>query len=88
MTNDETLSLGKDEILGQFISELDGADNSRAVIDSYCQRHPHLADKLRDMAAMHNVLEELPDDADDAVPARLGSAIFVSAARSHAAVWA
>jgi hypothetical protein len=46
------------EILGRCLEDLGGAADKAAVVADYCARHPELADKIRDLARIGQVLGE------------------------------
>jgi serine/threonine protein kinase/WD40 repeat protein len=69
------------EILGRCLDDLGGAADKAAVVADYCARYPELAEKIRDLARVGQVLGDTtswgdvpPGDADADSPRLAGSA--------------
>jgi serine/threonine protein kinase len=43
-------------IVADFVRDMEGADHPQQVLSHYCQRHPHLADELRQLADAQEIL--------------------------------
>ncbi len=59
-----------EKILAEFIAELERRGS--AALGEYALRHPHLAERMRGLVGMQDVIEDARQDLDESVPERLG----------------
>ncbi|MBI1918653.1 MAG: protein kinase [Planctomycetes bacterium] len=59
-----------ERILAEFIAELE--KRGSAALDEYVLRYPHLADRMRGLVGMGDVIDDTRQDFDESVPEWLG----------------
>jgi serine/threonine protein kinase/WD40 repeat protein len=62
----------KVQFLAELMQALESADDRQAVIERYCAQRPDLAEELRALADVNQVLDVRPADKEPPMPERLG----------------
>ncbi len=70
---DSTVDPESSELLfAELMNELEKATDRHAVVERYCQQHPDLAPKIRELLAMEQALGNAVGDSASRVPEQLG----------------